>query len=182
MFEVDAKQGGVGDGDARRGTNHPIDPVTKLPLLICPDCKDINFVAYTVRKPDSPNLGRRFFKCPRNNPGEEYERYILAATTDHGVIQEAEVTLSTDLSPTDQENLAEVVGDRDYHSEPEPNQSSEPANSFAKDGTVSTVSSKQSQEIGLYESSAMFWMKFIATQLLILNFLVFLLVVIAISV
>lgn len=120
--------------------------------------------------------------CSRFYFQEEYERYILAATTDHGVIQEAEVTLSTDLSPTDQENLAEVVGDRDYHSEPEPNQSSEPANSFAKDGTVSTVSSKQSQEIGLYESSAMFWMKFIATQLLILNFLVFLLVVIAISV
>ncbi|KAG0525673.1 hypothetical protein BDA96_06G076800 [Sorghum bicolor] len=46
----------------------PIDPMTNLPLLLCPDCKDVNFVAFIVRNPHIPNLGRRFFKCPRNQP------------------------------------------------------------------------------------------------------------------
>uniref|UniRef100_A0A804LET2 Zinc finger GRF-type domain-containing protein n=1 Tax=Zea mays TaxID=4577 RepID=A0A804LET2_MAIZE len=43
----------------------PIDDVTGLPLIMCPDCKDVRvFAANTTY---SNNVGKRFFKCPRKN-------------------------------------------------------------------------------------------------------------------
>jgi hypothetical protein len=43
----------------------PIDDVTGLPLIMCPDCKDVRvFAANTTY---TNNVGKRFFKCPRKN-------------------------------------------------------------------------------------------------------------------
>ncbi|RCV23520.1 hypothetical protein SETIT_5G012700v2 [Setaria italica] len=44
----------------------PIDDVIGLPLIMCPDCKDVRvFAATTMQSND--NTGRRFFKCSRKN-------------------------------------------------------------------------------------------------------------------
>jgi len=41
----------------------PIDDVTGLPLIMCPDCRDVRvFAATTIY---SNNIGKRYFKCPR---------------------------------------------------------------------------------------------------------------------
>ena len=42
----------------------PIDDVTGLPLIMCPDCKDVRVFAATTTKSEY-NVGKRFFKCPR---------------------------------------------------------------------------------------------------------------------
>jgi len=44
----------------------PIDDVTGLPLIMCPDCKDVRVFAATTTQSEY-NIGRRFFKCPRKN-------------------------------------------------------------------------------------------------------------------
>lgn len=46
-----------------------LDGVTNLPLIACPDCKDVSFRAFTVKNRESENFGKRFFKCPRNRQG-----------------------------------------------------------------------------------------------------------------
>lgn len=43
----------------------PIDLLSGLPLIICPRCKDIRLIALTCVRP-TQNVGKRFFKCPRN--------------------------------------------------------------------------------------------------------------------
>lgn len=45
---------------------YQLDPVTNLPLVPCPTCHDVTMVAFTVKNKESKNVGRRFFKCPRN--------------------------------------------------------------------------------------------------------------------
>jgi hypothetical protein len=39
--------------------------VTGLPLIICPFCKDVRVEAATMVY-SSLNIGRHYFKCPRN--------------------------------------------------------------------------------------------------------------------
>lgn len=45
----------------------PIDDVTGLPLIVCPDCRDVRVFAATTKFGD--NKGKRFFKCPRKSYG-----------------------------------------------------------------------------------------------------------------
>ena len=43
-----------------------IDDVSGLPLIMCPDCKDVRvFAANTTQS--GLNFGKRYFKCPRKN-------------------------------------------------------------------------------------------------------------------
>ena len=44
----------------------PLDDVIGLPLIMCPDCKDVRLFAATTMK-SQYNVGRRFFKCPQKN-------------------------------------------------------------------------------------------------------------------
>ena len=44
----------------------PIDDVTGLPLIMCPDCKDVRVFAATTTQSEY-NVGRRFFKCSTKN-------------------------------------------------------------------------------------------------------------------
>jgi hypothetical protein len=41
----------------------PIDTDTGLPLIICPDCRDVRVFAATTKL--GSNEGKRYFKCPR---------------------------------------------------------------------------------------------------------------------
>ena len=43
-----------------------IDDVIGLPLIMCPNCKDVREFAATTTQSEY-NIGRRFFKCPRKN-------------------------------------------------------------------------------------------------------------------
>lgn len=43
-----------------------IDDVTGLPLIMCPDCRDVRVFAATTTCSEY-NIGRRYFKCPRKN-------------------------------------------------------------------------------------------------------------------
>jgi hypothetical protein len=43
----------------------PIDDVTGLPLIMCPDCRDVRVFAATTMY--SNNIGKRYLKCPRKN-------------------------------------------------------------------------------------------------------------------
>ncbi|CAL4963333.1 unnamed protein product [Urochloa decumbens] len=51
------------------------DDETGLPLIVCPFCKDVRLIADTTRY-STKNLGKRYFKCPRSIPGEQYEAYL----------------------------------------------------------------------------------------------------------
>ena len=44
----------------------PIDDVTGLPLIMCPDREDVRVFAATTTQSEY-NVGRRFFKCSRKN-------------------------------------------------------------------------------------------------------------------
>ncbi|KAG2571840.1 hypothetical protein PVAP13_7KG121866 [Panicum virgatum] len=63
----------------------PLDDMTGLPLIMCPTCKDVRvFAAITTKS--QYNIGKRFFKCPRQGYGngrcsrywfeEEYMVYL----------------------------------------------------------------------------------------------------------
>ena len=43
----------------------PIDEVTRLPLIVCPTCKDVRVFAANTK--NGSNVGKRFFKCLRKN-------------------------------------------------------------------------------------------------------------------
>nr|CAZ96127.1 conserved hypothetical protein [Saccharum hybrid cultivar R570] len=43
----------------------PVDYDTGLPLIICPDCKDVRVFAANTKS--GSNIGKRYFKCPRKN-------------------------------------------------------------------------------------------------------------------
>ncbi|XP_021317695.1 uncharacterized protein LOC110435914 [Sorghum bicolor] len=43
----------------------PIDEVTRLPLIVCPTCKDVRVFATNTK--NGSNVGKRFFKCLRKN-------------------------------------------------------------------------------------------------------------------
>ncbi|CAN6339307.1 unnamed protein product [Urochloa humidicola] len=71
---------------ARVSRGPAVDQVTGLPLIQCPECKDVSLIALTVKH--TKNRGKRFFKCPRNKrwvPGScpifmlqpQYEEYLL---------------------------------------------------------------------------------------------------------
>lgn len=45
----------------------PIDTDTGLPLIICPDCRDVRVFAATTKF--GYNEGKRYFKCPRKTYG-----------------------------------------------------------------------------------------------------------------
>ena len=44
----------------------PIDEVSKLPLIKCPECKDRRVFPNTTMKSEV-NRGKRYFKCPRQS-------------------------------------------------------------------------------------------------------------------
>jgi hypothetical protein len=44
----------------------PIDEVSKLPLIKCPECKDRRVFAATTMKSEV-NRGKRYFKCARQS-------------------------------------------------------------------------------------------------------------------
>ena len=46
----------------------PLDDMTGLPLIMCPTCKDVRVFAATTTK-SQYNIGKRFFKCPRQGYG-----------------------------------------------------------------------------------------------------------------
>lgn len=57
----------------------PIDDDSRLPLIFCPDCKDVRvFTAITTYS--DANRGKRYFKCPRKNyrPVSEVVEFALA--------------------------------------------------------------------------------------------------------
>jgi hypothetical protein len=43
-----------------------IDEVSKLPLIMCPECRDVRVFGATTTQ-SQYNNGKRFFKCPRKN-------------------------------------------------------------------------------------------------------------------
>jgi len=44
-----------------------IDYVSRLPLIRCPDCRDVRVFAAMTKS--GSNKGKRFFKCPRKSYG-----------------------------------------------------------------------------------------------------------------
>jgi hypothetical protein len=52
----------------------PIDEVSKLPLIKCPECKDRRVFPATTMKSEA-NRGKRYFKCPRKS-------YVSVVTID----------------------------------------------------------------------------------------------------
>jgi len=44
----------------------PIDEVSKLPLIMFPECRDVRVFAATTTQ-SQYNNGKRYFKCPRKN-------------------------------------------------------------------------------------------------------------------
>ncbi|XP_066396886.1 uncharacterized protein [Miscanthus floridulus] len=89
----------------------PFDDVTGLPLIMCPDCKDVRLFAATTTK-SQYNVGRRFFKCPRKNYSngtcsrywfeEEYVVYL----EDHGYL----LPPSSTIAAASTSEVPELVG------------------------------------------------------------------------
>ncbi|XP_008657723.1 uncharacterized protein [Zea mays] len=76
----------------------PINDVTGLPLIMCPDCKDVRvFAANTTY---SNNVGNRFFKCPRKNRRNGtcdrfwFEEEYLVFLQDNGYLPSASSTIA----------------------------------------------------------------------------------------
>ncbi|XP_039841835.1 uncharacterized protein LOC120702144 [Panicum virgatum] len=77
----------------------PLDDMTGLPLIMCPTCKDVWVFTGTTTK-SQYNIGKRFFKCPRQGYGngrcssywfeEEYVVYL----EDHGYLLPASSTIA----------------------------------------------------------------------------------------
>ncbi|XP_025822253.1 uncharacterized protein LOC112898056 [Panicum hallii] len=77
-----------------------IDDVTGLPLILCPDCKDVSVFSATTTQSEH-NVGRRYFKYPRkfrNVPGTcsryWFEEEYVVFLRDNGYLLSASSTIA----------------------------------------------------------------------------------------
>ncbi|CAD6226180.1 unnamed protein product [Miscanthus lutarioriparius] len=87
------------------------DDVTGLPLIMCPDCRDIRVFAATTTQ-SKCNNGKRYFKCPRKNFSNGkcksywYEEEYVVYLHDNGYLLAARSTIAEALTT----KVPEVVG------------------------------------------------------------------------
>ncbi|CAD6245964.1 unnamed protein product [Miscanthus lutarioriparius] len=76
----------------------PIDDVTGLPLIRCPDCRDVRVFAATTKS--GSNKGKRFFKCPRKSYGNGscsrywFEEEYVVFLVDNGYLPSVHPTIA----------------------------------------------------------------------------------------
>ncbi|XP_021321254.1 uncharacterized protein LOC110437216 [Sorghum bicolor] len=76
----------------------PIDEVTRLPLIVCPTCKDVRVFAANTK--NGSNVGKRFFKCPRKNYNNGtcdrfwFEKEYVVYLHDNGHLPSASSTIA----------------------------------------------------------------------------------------